>query len=92
MMNAELVTAHEQRIIIPTVYRGDYLAALKAIINRTSPEPIIRMLDYVQRFTQSINWTDFKKAEDELERANAFLDSAEADDRGLRLRIPEKVE
>jgi hypothetical protein len=92
MMNAELVAAHEQRIIIPTVYRGNYLAALKAITNRTSPEPIIRMLDYAQRFTQAIDWTDFKKAEDELKRANAFLDSAEADDRGIRLRIPEKVE
>jgi len=91
MMNAELVAAHEQRIIIPTIYRGSYLSALKAISNRTSPEPLIRMLDFAQRFTQCIDWTGFKKAEDELRRANAFLDSTEAEDRGIRLRIPERV-
>ena len=30
MMNAELVAADDQRIIIPIVYRNNYLAALKA--------------------------------------------------------------
>jgi Fic family protein len=88
MMNAELIAAREQRIVIPTIYRGNYLGALKAISNRTSPEPLIRMLDFAQRFTLSIDWTAFGRAEAELKTANAFMDSAEAEERGIRLRLP----
>jgi hypothetical protein len=90
MMNAELVAAREQRVIIPTIYRGHYLSALKSISNRASAEPLIRMLDFAQRFTQSFDWTDFARTEMELKAANAFIDSAEADQRGLRLRLPQE--
>ncbi len=90
-MNAELVAAKEQRIIIPTIYRAHYLSALKSISNRTSAEPLIRMLDFAQRFSQSIDWMDFNRAETELKMANAFTDSAKADQRGLRPRIPSEV-
>ena len=34
MMNAELVSAGEQRIIVPTIYRANYLAALTRLIHR----------------------------------------------------------
>ena len=88
MMNAELVSAGEQRIIIPTIYRANYLSALKAISNRTSAEPLIRMLDFAQRFTRAIDWRNFARAEAELREAKAFMDSAEADEQGIRLRLP----
>lgn len=88
MMNAEFVAAREQRIIIPTIYRANYLAALKALSNRTSAEPLIRVLDFAQRFSTAIDWTDFHRAETELRAANAFIDTAEADARGIRLRLP----
>jgi hypothetical protein len=42
---------------------------------------------FAQRFTQSIDWTAFDKAETELKSANAFMDSAEADELGIRLRL-----
>lgn len=89
MMNAELVSAGEQRIIIPTVYRANYLSALKAISNRTSAEPLIRMLDFAQRFSRAIDWNDFDRAEGELKAANAFMDSNDAEEQGVRLRLPE---
>ncbi len=88
MMNAELVSAGEQRIMIPTIYRANYLSALKAISNRTSAEPLIRTLDFAQRFTRAIDWRNFKRAESELREAKAFMDSAEADEQGIRLRLP----
>jgi Fic family protein len=88
MMNAELVSAGEQRIIVPTIYRANYLAALKAISNRTSAEPLVRTLDFAQRFTRAIDWRDFAQAQTELRMANAFMDSAEADEQGVRLRLP----
>ena len=88
MMNAELVSAGDQQIIIPTIYRANYLTALKAISNRTSAEPLIRTLDFAQRFTRAIDWRGFKQAETELRAASAFMDSADADEQGIRSRLP----
>jgi hypothetical protein len=87
MMNAELAAADEQRIVIPTIYRNNYLSALKAASNRTSFTPLIRMLDFAQRFS-AVDWTNFARAEAELNAVHAFMDSNEADDQGVRLRIP----
>ena len=92
MMNAELVAVGEQRILIPTIYRGNYLAALRALSNRASAEPLIRTLDFAQRLSLAIDWTNFARAQAELESAHAFTDSAEADQSGLRLRLPEGAE
>jgi hypothetical protein len=89
MMNADLVASGETRIIIPTVYRTNYLSALKAITQNGICEPIIRTLDFAQEYTDAIDWTDYDQALGQLERSNAFMDSAEADGRGLRLRLPE---
>lgn len=88
MMNAELVAVGEQRIIIPTIYRENYLSALKAISNRNSAEPFIRMLDFAQRFSRAVDWTDFHRAESDLKSASAFMSSAEAEELGVRLRMP----
>lgn len=88
MMNAELVGAGEQRIIIPTIYRSNYLTALKALTKRTNMPALARTLDFAQRFTQMIDWTNFDRAEANLTLANAFMDSTAADDNGIRLRLP----
>ena len=88
MMNAELVSAGEQRIVIPTIYRANYLTALKALSNRTSAEPLSRVLDFAQRFTLSVDWTGFDRAQAVLQAAHAFMDSTTADERGIRLRLP----
>jgi hypothetical protein len=88
MMNAELEFAGEQKIIIPTVYRNNYISALKALSNGGDGRPLIRVLDFAQRFTASIRWDDLKTARDSLEVAHSFLDSNEAEDKGLRLTIP----
>jgi len=55
--------------------------------NRTSPEPLIRMLDLAQRFSGSVDWSSFAEAEANLTATHAFMDSAEAEERGIRLRI-----
>lgn len=88
MMNAELVAAGEERIIIPTVYRNNYLTALKALSQNTQPSPIIRTLDFARKWVAAVPWTDFDTARRSLESCHAFVDSAEADDRGIRLRMP----
>ena len=88
MMNAELVAGGEERIIIPTVFRGNYLAALRALSRTGHPEPLVRVLDYAQRWTRALDWTSLAVAERELVRCNAFLDSDEAEAAGKRLRMP----
>ena len=88
MMNAELVAAGERRIIIPTVYRTNYLAGLKALSQMREPEPIVRILNFAQRYTAAIDFSRYEGAQLELRRTNAFLDPRMADEEGIRLRLP----
>ena len=88
MMNAELVASAEERIVIPTVYRANYLSALKALSQTKHPEPLIRMLHYAQRWTAAVDWRSLGETRRELDDCNAFLDPATAEEEGQRLRIP----
>jgi hypothetical protein len=92
MMNAELVAAGEQRIVIPTIYRANYLSALKALSQGGRTEPLIRMLDFAQKWTAAIEWRTLDNARRELERCNAFLKPEVADQEGKRLRMPGRLE
>jgi len=88
MMNAELVAADQQKIIIPTVYRNNYLAALKALTHNQQSDPLIRTLDFGQKYVQAIHWEDYATARIQMEATNAFMDPMEADQQGIRLRLP----
>jgi len=83
MMNAELVAGGQERIIIPTAYRTDYLGALKAFSKNGQTAPLIRMLDVAQSYTGMIDWSDFERARTMLDETNAFAEGADA-----KLRIP----
>ena len=88
MMNGELAASGEERIIVPTVFRANYLSALKALSQTGRPQPLIRMLDYAQRWTAAIDWCSVAGTRRELEECNAFLDPIVAEEEGLRLRMP----
>ena len=88
MMNAELVAAGEERIVVPTVYRANCLSALKALSQTGRPEPLIRMLDYAQKWTAAVDWRSVEETRRELDACNAFLDPAVAEEEGKRLRMP----
>jgi hypothetical protein len=88
MMNAELVSAGEERIIIPTVYRSNYLTALKVMSQSSQPTPIIRTLDFARKWVAAVPWTDLESTRRVLDSCHAFIDPTEADDRGIRLRLP----
>jgi Fic/DOC family len=91
MMNAELVAAGEERIVIPTVYRSHYLSALKALSQNGRAEPLIRMLDFAQKWTAVIDWRTVEETRRELDACNAFLDPTVADAEGKRLRMPGSI-
>jgi hypothetical protein len=88
MMNAELVAAGAERIIIPTVFRGNYLSALKALSLNGLAEPIVRTLDFAQKWVTAMGWRDLDLTRRELDRCNAFMDPNDTDARGKRLRLP----
>ena len=88
MMNAELVAAGENRIIVPTVYRNNYLMALKALSQNGITGALVRTLDFAQRYTASIDFSGLERAKVLLERTHAFTDPNEADANGVRLVLP----
>jgi hypothetical protein len=91
MMNSELVAAGEQKIIIPTVCRNNYVTALKALSQSSKSTPFVQVLDFAQRYTAAIQWEDFNRARADLQATHAFLDANEADDNGIRLVLPKNV-
>lgn len=88
MMNAELVSADEERIVIPTVYHGNYIAALRALSSAHSAEPAVRMLAYAQHFTSAVNWTGLHETEKRLHACHAFEEEESAERKGVRLQLP----
>ena len=88
MMNAELVAAGEERIVVPGVYRANYLSALRALSRTGRPEPMIRMLDYAQKWTAAVDWRSVAETRRELDTCDAFLDASVAEEEGRRLGMP----
>jgi len=84
MMNAELVKANLQRIIIPTIYREDYLLALRKLSRQQIPDAYIKMLDRAQAFSTWLQTGDFSAAVQQLKLSNAF-----AEPEAGRLQWPE---
>jgi Fic family protein len=77
MMNAELVKAGHTKIIIPTVYRDDYLGALRRLTRRQQPDAFIRMLQRAQRFSATLTGDDMNAMQEKLVRSNAFKEGDE---------------
>jgi hypothetical protein len=59
-LNLFLTQAGLTRIIIPTVYRDDYVSALKAMSSAAHPVPVVRMLSRAARFSR---WLDMRSKE-----------------------------
>jgi hypothetical protein len=88
VMNAEYVAGDEQRAVIPTITRNDYLRALRRLSRQDRPDLFVAYLDRVRRWTARMDWSTLTVARRLLERTNAFLDANDAEDRGLHLLDP----
>lgn len=77
MMSAELVAAGQSTIIIPTVFRDDYLLALRALTRRNRPAPLVQALVRAQRFSH-LEFTRYPAILAELTRRNWFREPDEA--------------
>lgn len=72
MMNAELVSAGQIRIIVPTVYREDYLLSLRRLSRSADPLPFIAVMERLQRFSSNLWGEDFYELDSYLKSCNAY--------------------
>ncbi|HEY4368770.1 MAG TPA: Fic family protein [Steroidobacteraceae bacterium] len=70
-LNLFLTQAGLTRIVIPTVYRDDYISALKAMSN-AHPLPLVRMLARAARFSRWLDMRSKEAAVAALKRSNAM--------------------
>lgn len=77
MMNAELVAVGQSTIIIPTVFRDDYLQALRALSRRNRAAPLVQSLIKAQRFSH-LEFSPYPAILKELTRRNWFREPDEA--------------
>lgn len=77
MMNAELTKTNECRIIVPSVYRENYITALKAFSQNRDTDPAIRMFERAQVFSASMDYSNYVAAKESFTQAQAFRDPRE---------------
>jgi len=83
MMNAELVNRNQCKIIIPTVYREDFLLTLKKLTRDKDAVPYVDMLSKVHKFSSYLNNDDYDELYKYLESHNVFFEP----DEGKHLKI-----
>jgi hypothetical protein len=84
MMNAELVAGMQSRIIVPTVFRDDYLGGLRRMTRQDDPSVLIKALRYAHDYTAQIDFSDLTRATETLRTTNAFHEP----DSDYRLTLP----
>ncbi|MFA6456262.1 MAG: Fic family protein [Bacteroidota bacterium] len=77
MMNAELVAAEQSKIIIPTVFRDDYMLTIKKMTKRQDPKPFIDMLTKAHEFSHVLHFEAYDDLYEYLKSHNAFYEPDE---------------
>jgi hypothetical protein len=77
MMNAELVNARQSKIIIPTVFREDYLGALKKFTKQRKCDTYIKMLQRAHEFSANVYSENMDEMQKYLTSCNAFIEDSD---------------
>lgn len=77
MMNAELVKAGQSKIIIPTVFREDYMGALKKFTKQRKCDTYINMLQRAHEFSANVYGMQMDDMQAYLNSCNAFMESSD---------------
>jgi Fic family protein len=73
MMNAELVKSGQSKIIIPTVYREDYLGALKKFTKQRKCDTYVKMLQRAHEFSANLHDDNLDSMQAYLTKCHAFV-------------------
>jgi hypothetical protein len=77
MMNAELVNEDQSKIIIPTVFRDDYLGALKKFTKQRKCDTYIKMLQRAHEFSANVYSENMDEMQEYLTSCNAFIEDSD---------------
>lgn len=77
MMNVELSSKGLCKIMIPTVYREDYMGALRKLTRQQIADPYIRMLARAYEFSATLRQESIDEMERYLEACDAFKEPKE---------------
>ena len=91
MMNAELASRDQSRIIIPTVFRTEYMQSLKRLTADHYSAAFISVMDLAQSYVSQIDFSDYDQAEQLLNRTNAFKSPADAIGYSAGLILPSSL-
>jgi Fic family protein len=91
MMNGELISAGQNRIIIPTALRREHISALTGVSSNDHIAGLYSVLDFAQRYTGQIDFTTVEAANYLLTETNAYIEPNVADDRGRPLTLPSSL-
>jgi hypothetical protein len=72
MMNAELFHGGQSRIIVPTVFREDYILALRKLTRTKLPDTYIRVMEKLHKFSDNLYGNDFDDLNNYLIGCNAY--------------------
>jgi len=86
-----LQDAHRNFAYGVTVFRTEYLQALKGLTHNHRPDALISVMDFAWRYTQQINFSSLEQAWSELTSTHAFESPADALGQGARLVLPESL-
>lgn len=87
-MNAELQAAGQTRLILPTIMREEYLSGLVRFSAGHDTRGLVAVLDFAQRYTSQIDFTNFESATAMLAATHAFADARRSD---VRIQLPETL-
>ena len=87
-MGAELSAVAQSRILIPIVWRNEYIRALRLTSREERFELLVRTLAHAWKWTAAMPWSDRRAVDGQLQATNALIDSTEAEQRGVRLELP----
>ncbi|MFA7664776.1 MAG: Fic family protein [Burkholderiaceae bacterium] len=72
VMNAELSVANSCRIIIPTLFREEYLDCLRVLTRDGDPKPFLDAMQWIHKWTASFEYENLDKTIAEMGACNAF--------------------
>jgi len=84
LMTRELLSANLSRIVVPTVFRDDYVDSLRALSRRDEPSIFVRNLEFCQRVSAACSASTTAAAIDLWAKTYAFCEDA----REARLTMP----
>ncbi|TCD47219.1 Fic family protein [Chlorobium sp. N1] len=71
-MNAELSVVNAGRIIVPTLFREEYLDCLRVLTRQSRPEPFIEAMQHIRQWTAAFDYTDLDRVISRMKACNAF--------------------